>query len=377
MKRQVLILLGLSLSINCLAGGVVSGPWVTEARENSLTVLWTTDVPGQAYVELENGQKVWETFAGRHIFQRLHTIKLEGLKPGEIVKYRVCGIDLKDDSNARDPKFGATWEGEWHSVRTFDPKAPQCRFSVFNDIHLKTAKYRALASQVDSSATDFIFLNGDIVSAGNYCADTLARYMLDPLGGLPSGIPVLFSRGNHEGRGNGTRVVADVFPNSNPAPFYYTFRSGPAAVIVFDGGETHVSRSQAYCGDDYYVDYMEEQLSWAKRVVRSREFRSAPVKICLVHVPMIDHEDKSDYLLQRWMNRHFMELLNKAGIDLMIGADLHEFMWCEPGTMGNKFPIIVNDDVRRMEVTCTKRGISLKTFNAEGEEEFEKLLKNL
>lgn len=370
MKKLVLILSAMVLSLRCLAGGVVSGPWVSEARETGLTVLWTTDLPGQAYVELADGRKVWETFAGRHIFQRFHTVRLKGLKPGEVVTYRVCGIDLKDDSNARDPKFGLEWEGEWHSVRTFDRKAPECRFSVFNDIHMKTAKYSSLAAQVDSSATDFIFLNGDIVTAGNYSADTLAHYMLDPLGGLPAGIPVLFARGNHEGRGNGTRAVADVFPNADPAPFYYMFRDGPAAFIVFDGGETHVKRSRAYCGDDCFVDYMEEQLEWAKRAVKSREFRSAPVKICLVHVPMIDHEDKTDFLLQRWMNQHFMELLNKAGIDLMIGADLHEFMWCEAGSMGNKFPIIVNDDVRRMDVVCTRKGISLKTFNAAGEEEF-------
>jgi hypothetical protein len=373
-KRLTLLLLGLVLGINCLAGGVVSGPWVTETRENSITVLWTTDVPGQAYVELADGRKIWETFAGRHIFQRLHTVHLEGLQPGEVVTYRVCGVDLVDDRNARDPKFGATWEGEWHSVRTFDRKAPECRFSVINDIHMKTAKYRSLAAQVDSSATNFIFLNGDIVSAGNYVVDSLARYMIDPLGGLPAGIPVLFARGNHEGRGNGTRAVAEVFPNSDPAPFYYTFRSGPAAFIVFDGGETHVKRSRAYCGDDYFVEYMEEQLAWARKAMKSKEFRSAPVKICLVHVPMIDHEDKTDFLLQRWMNQHFMSLLNKAGIDLMIGADLHEFMWCEPGTMGNKFPIIVNDDVRRMDVVCTRKGISLKTFNAAGEEEFSKEL---
>ena len=74
MKRLTLLLLGLTMGLSCLAGGVVSGPWVTETRENCLTVLWTTDVPGQAYVELADGSRIWETFAGRHIFQRLHTV---------------------------------------------------------------------------------------------------------------------------------------------------------------------------------------------------------------------------------------------------------------------------------------------------------------
>jgi hypothetical protein len=63
----------------------------------------------------------------------------------------------------------------------------------------------------------------------------------------------------------------------------------------------------------------------------------------------------------------------KAGIDLMIGADLHEFMLCEPGTMGNRFPILVNDNERRLQFECSRRGrIHVSTFNASGEKEFER-----
>ena len=47
---------------------------------------------------------------------------------------------------------------------------------------MRTREFGSLAAQVDSSATDFIFLNGDIVSAGNYVLDTLVRYSIEPLG---------------------------------------------------------------------------------------------------------------------------------------------------------------------------------------------------
>ena len=66
-------------------------------------------------------------------------------------------------------------------------------------------------------------------------------------------------------------------------------------------------------------------------------------------------------------------MLNEAGINLMIGADLHEFMLCEAGTMGNNFPILVNDDVRRLDVQCTpSEGIAVKMFNDKGVLEFER-----
>ena len=374
MKKTALFLLGLLAGLQCLAGGIVSGPWVSETRENSLTILWTTDVPGMGCIEFEDGSRLWDTFAGRRIFPRFHSVHLTGLAPGEIVRYRVCGVDLVDDSNARDPRFGDSWEGQWHSVRTFNAKDAECHFSVFNDVHMRTSKFSALAAQVDSAATNFLFLNGDIVSAGNYGVDTLAKYEIDPMGALPAGLPVLFARGNHEGRGNGVKAVAEVFPNADPAPFYYTFRQGPVAFIVFDAGETHEKRSISYCGSEVFAEYLYEQIAWAEKAMQEDAFRNAPVKICILHVPMIDHPDKNDYLLQRWLNVHMVPMLNEAGIDLMIGADLHEFMYCEPGTMGNNFPIIVNDDARRLQVDCTRFFLSLKMVNADGEVEFSKNL---
>ena len=372
MKKILLILLSATLCLNVMAGGVKSGPWVTEARTDRITILWTSDVPGMAWVELADGTKVWETFAGRRVFHRLHSIRIGGLQGGSILRYRVCGQDIKDDSNARNPEFGEVYEGEWHRVRIFDQKAAECRFSVFNDIHMRLPQYEALVAQVDSASTDFLFLNGDIVSAGNYDLDTYTRYTLEPLGNLPAGIPVLFGRGNHEGRGNNVELMADVFPNEDPAPFYYTFRQGPVAFIVFDAGETGKNRSILYSGKDVYEEYLNEQIEWAKKALQERWFRRAPVKVCLLHVPMIDHPDKTDYLLQRWLNVHFVPMLNRAGIDLMVGADLHQFMFCEKGTMGNAFPIIVNDEAHRLDFTYSHGHITVRTFHPNGTKEFER-----
>ena len=348
--------------------GLQWGPWVTETRENSLSILWVSEKPGMAWVELEDGTRVWETFAGRRIFGRLHKIHLKDLQPGATVKYRVGGENLKDDSNPRKPKFDTSYTHQWESVKTFNAEAPTCRFSVLNDIHLQVDKYSALVSKVDPSATDFLFLNGDIATTGNYQLDSLVRYELAPLGELSARVPVLF------GRGNNVQLVADIFPNSDPAPFYYTFRQGPVAFVVFDGGETGHDRSILFSGSAVYEEYLKEQLEWAKKALLDPSFFYAPVKICVMHVPMIDHEDKTDFLLQRWLNVNFMELLNQVGLDLMIGADLHEFMYCEPGTMGNSFPIMVNDDVRRLDVFSDGKKITLHMFNAKGELEFNKEL---
>ena len=374
MKKLLLLTALLLCGVPAFCQGLQWGPWVTETRENSLSILWVSEQPGMAWVELEDGTRIWETFAGRRVFQRLHKIHLQGLKPGAEVRYRVGGENLKDGSHPKNPKFGTTYADDWRSVKIFDSQASACRFTVFNDIHLRTGEYRALASQVDPAATDFFFLNGDIATAGNYVLDTLVKYELWPLGELAATHPVLFARGNHEGRGDNVQLVADIFPNSDPAPFYYTFRQGPVAFVVFDAGETGHDRSILYRGSEVYQEYLAEQLEWARKALLEPSFFYAPVKVCLLHVPMIDHEDKTDYLLQRWLNIHFMELLNQVGLDLMIGADLHEFMYCEPGTMNNSFPILVNDDARRLDFFSDGKNITLHMFNAEGELEFEKAI---
>ena len=371
MKRTLILLAALALGLQCFAQGLKAGPWVCNAREDRVTILWTSEVPGTACVELEDGTFKYDTFAGRHIFRRLHGVTITGLQRGTSIKYRVHGQNLVDGSNARNPLFGDTYESAWHSVRTLSSKSRTCRFSVFNDVHMRVGKYESLAAGVPRNS-DFIFLNGDICSAGNYVLDTAVRYAIEPLGSLAANTPVFFGRGNHEGRGDNVQLFADIFPNANPAPFYYTFRQGPAAFIVFDAGETGRSRSILYSGGPVYEEYLNEQLEWAKTAVKDPLFRKAPVKICILHVPMIDHPDKDDYLLQRWLNQHFMSLLNKAGIDLMIGADLHEFMLCEAGTMGNNFPILVNNEARRLDVDITGSGpIKVQIYAPSGEMEFQ------
>lgn len=371
MKKLLFLLSSLLVGMHCFAGGILSGPWVADVREDRLTVVWTTAEPSTAFVELKDGTTLWETFAGRRVFGRLHKVRITGLTPGEVLHYRVGGIPVVDDTNPRDPTFGDPFAGPWHSTRTFDSAKGTCRFSVFNDIHMRTEQFAALAGQVDSSATDFLFLNGDIVTAANYTLDSLVHNAIDPLGSLPAGIPLLFARGNHEGRGNNVQLVADVFPNEDPAPFYYSFREGPVACLVLDGGETHTKRSTVYSGAKVYETYLQEQYEWAEKALQEPAFREAPVKVCLIHVPMIDPEGKQGFYIQRWLHKRFLPLLNEAGIDLMISADLHEFLFYEPGTMNNAFPILVNDDLRRLDFTYGDGTALIRTFNAKGEQEFE------
>jgi len=342
------------------------GPWVTNVTEDSASILWTSSNPGMGWVETADGNKIYDIFAGRRTFGKMHRVDIKGLAKGGTLKYRVGGEYLLDDSNARYPQFGDSWCGEWNEVRLFDADDDHTVFSVMNDIHLHTDVYSKLTSAIDIDSTDFIFLNGDIASAGNYDIDKLVKYEIKPLGEHSHSLPLFFARGNHEGRGNGIRNVAQVFPNAQSDAFYYTFRDGQAAFIVFDAGETGEDRSILYSGSEVYEDYIREQMEWAKKAMAQKEFADAPLKVCFIHVPMIDHPDKNEYKLQRWLNTNVLPLLNEAGIDIMIGADLHVNLECLPGTMGNNFPIIVNGTLNRLDFKAKDGKMSIRCYDADG-----------
>ncbi len=62
-----------------------------------------------------------------------------------------------------------------------------------------------------------------------------------------------------------------------------------------------------------------------------------------------------------------MPVLNKAGISAMFAAHLHKWRVDEPGTVsGANFPVIVNSNCERMEVSASKSGISIAAFAPDG-----------
>lgn len=362
----ICLLACLSMQAQGVKSDVKVGPWITNVSDCSATILWTTETPGKAWVELEDGTKVWETFAGRRIFGRSHAVKISGLQPGQVVRYRVGGELLESDRNAYDPKFGDSFSDGWHQFRTFDPAAKTCSFTMFNDIHMQVDKYGRMAACVDSASTDFIFLNGDIASAGNYTLDSLVGCSIKPLGELACSHPLMFARGNHEGRGNNTPLVKAVYPNDGPG-FYYMFRVGPVAFIVFDQGETHTDRAASYSGTEVFESYLLEQLEWAKEAVKDPMFSEAEAQICFIHAAMFDDPNTKKYELQRWMNKNIVPFLNEAGIDLMLGADLHAFRLDQPGQWGNDFPILTNDDAQRLKFFYSDGLVSIEIYDERGE----------
>ena len=239
------------------ASNLLYGPWVCNVTENGFTVLWVTEKPSLDYVEIApadgssfDGQyreKFYQTSHGRRTAGTYHCVRIDSLKPGTEYRYRIVGKVIEDDSNVYRINYGLLRQisaRRDHSVRTLDSKAEVCRFSMMNDIHGNDKVYAELAAGIDLKKTDFLVLNGDMVSNARQI-DTVIKHMVLPIQEQAARLPLFYARGNHEGRGADFDKLYDMFPTST-GQFYYSFRQGPAAFLVLDAGPSSPYTTHRY-----------------------------------------------------------------------------------------------------------------------------------
>lgn len=354
--------------------GIVYGPWIQNVTEDSFTVLFTTSEKCLCEVELapDNGiewyqneyPKFYETSSGRRLYGKFHAIKVTGLQKATSYRYRIVGKPVIDESSAYALVYGAERAiGGRHTVRTLDYSAPTCRFSMVNDMHFDTEKYSALIGGMDRKKTDFVVLCGDIISFSD-ARDTLLKYTFEPIKDVCGDFPVIFARGNHEGRGAEWYLTGEAFPTGT-GEFYYTFRQGPVAFIVLDAGEDKPDSDPEYSGQGAYDQYRQEELEWLKEAVREPSFASAPVKVCLMHIPTLDAPDA--WYSQHWAAQNFTPVLNEAGVKLMLSGHHHRYILAKPGEYGNDYTIIANSNKERLDFEAGRDGkISLKFYDQSG-----------
>ena len=371
--KAILILL-LALPFSVSATNLLYGPWVQNVGENGFTVIWVTEKPSLDYVEVAPADglpfesveraKYYQSSNGRRITRRYHSVRIDNLEPGTEYRYRIVGQVLKDDSNPYHLVFGTLRQlsERTHSVRTLDASADTCRFTIFNDIHGNDARFTALASGVDASKTDFIVLNGDIISFVNEI-DTLVKHTVQPIAHLTDQLPLFYARGNHETRGSDFDKVYDLFPTST-GEFYYSFRHGPAAFIVLDAGEDKPDDHPEYAGTADFDAYRLQQTEWLKEAVNDPAFLSAPVKICIMHIPTIAHE--GSWYTVRWITEHWTPILENAGIDVLLSGHYHRWQLSEAGQDGTNYPVVINSNLERLDVTVTPSGLQLTTYSIDG-----------
>lgn len=351
----------------------VYGPWIQNVTEDSFTVLFKTDCKSLARVEVtaDDGktwyqsahQPYYDTVSGRRLTSDFHAIKVTGLKPATTYCYRAIAKRIADDSNPYGVKYGAEETlCEVKKIRTLDYNAPTCRFSMVNDMHNDVKKYSTLMSGMDKAKTDFVVLCGDIISYAPG-ADSVMKYTFGPIDDIAASFPVIYARGNHEGRGPEWYDIPKLFP-SPTGEFYFSFRQGPVAFLVLDLGEDKPDSDPEYSGQAAYDQFRAEELEWIRKAVKEPAFASAPHKVVLVHIPTFDAP--SAWYSQHWGAVNLNPVLNEAGVELMLSGHHHKYIKADPGEYGNDFTIIANDNKSRLDFEADKDKMTVRIYGVDG-----------
>ena len=132
--------------------------------------------------------------------------------------------------------------------------------------------------------------------------------------------------------------------------------------MVLDCGEDKPDNDIEYWGLADFDRYRETEADWLKGVVASEEFRQAPLRIVLLHIPPLHY----DWHGGREIQRLFMPLLQGAGVDLMLCGHLHKAFYTAAGEDKYDFPVLINSNRECVRVTVEGRKIEAEIRDAAG-----------
>ena len=380
MKKGILtylLLLSAGLLQAALPGvKIEAGPYLQAVTETGFTVVWASDTDAVAWVEVapDDGSdfyaaerpRYYHSEHGKRIIGRLHRVPVTGLETGTRYRYRIFTQGILENGGNKGVIPGRiaasrVYKHEPYYATTLNPDKKTISFAVVNDIHGNDSLFRQLLGGVTEKNTDFVVLNGDMTSMIESERQLFDGYLRSASELFAANVPFCFVRGNHENRGAFSYRASDYFPTPT-GRFYYTFRHGPAFFVVLDCGEDKPDNDIEYSGLADFDRYRETEADWLKGVVASEEFRQAPLRIVLLHIPPLHY----DWHGGREIQRLFMPLLQGAGVDLMLCGHLHKAFYTAAGEDKYDFPVLINSNRECVRVTVEGRKIEAEIRDAAG-----------
>lgn len=355
------------------------GPFVQNVTTTGFTVVWVSDVDAIGWVEVAPVDDQHFYYAERPRFydlsgcgikpvNKIHKVEVTGLKPATSYRYRVMMKAVDHHYSTLDITYGKeyganTYTAVLPAVTTQKESYKEVKFAVVNDLHEKDSLLRRLfADEKRNKEFDFVFFNGDMTSTISR-EEKIMNFVLKPASEtFASYVPLYVTRGNHEFRGKDAIRLLDyyAFPEGKP---YYTFQFGDVFFLVMDSGEdkpdSDIEYQDAYCTDPYLL----KEAEWIKGVVASEAWKNARRRIVFSHIPP---ETKNAWHGNYNMATMFLPVLNDAGVDVMISGHYHQYFSRKKGEHGAAFPVIINANCERMEVTVTSGKIAFEVFDTDG-----------
>ncbi|MBQ9543721.1 MAG: metallophosphoesterase [Clostridia bacterium] len=302
-------------------------------------VIFLTDCPGIGWAEVD-GREYGETVGG--------------LRRSDLVVHRVfVPMEELDAAGGYSVNFAPVRErapywpksGEVATARyAFRGIKDKKSLNVYHlcDTHSHLSGPVAAAGFFPDGA-DLIILNGDIPDHSG-SAEMIRKVHLLCAQVAHGSIPIVFSRGNHDTRGECAVDFVFQTPNVN-GDFFFTTRLGGVWTLVLDCGEDKPDSSEEYGGMVAFDAYRRRQTEFLKRINENarNEYLAPGVtsRIAVCHI----YPALNDNLFSKEIFSEWMEQLNAMGLDLMLCGHNHNTLFfgkeAAPGFAQRNFPMAI------------------------------------
>lgn len=292
-----------------LKNKITAGPAVFEF-ETAYAVVWETSQKGSGCVKFAKDGKehiAWDAKSGViRTDDTVHCVKI----PKEAFRscrYKVFsqGVRFKFGYSALK---GKCIENEYTDFNG-EEKEDNVNLLVLSDVH-DMAHLAKKAVSLFTEKPDIIILLGDIASETEK-KKAYVDGVLKLAGEVTKGqIPVVYTRGNHETRGEFASQMIKYFP-SDSGEFYFTLNQKAFSAIIIDSGEDKEDGHVEYSGLVDFSGYREQEYAWLCSL-EVNEF-SGKYKLAFSHDPFIAEHFGKDWTLP----------LKKLGADILIGGHIH------------------------------------------------------
>lgn len=347
---------------------ILHGPFLQAPSETGVTISWGTSRKCVSRVEYRaDTAKDWLTNTPVHhglvdADIAYQNVSITNLAPGTRYVYRVVSREIADFKFYR-VTYGGTVISAENRFTTFDARKPRTSFVVVNDRHEKPLPLAASLATVKWTNIDLAILNGDMVNAVKDEAQ-LFQSIIDPCAqSFGASVPLVYVRGNHETRGSFARRLMDYFPTES-GRYYYSFQQGPVSFLVLDCGEDKGDGNVEYHGLVEFEPYMRQQEAWLARQIEDPAFQKARYRVCLLHLPPAAKPD-AKFIRPQWILDHFVPLLNRGKVDLLISAHTHKYA-IQPAGGGVNFPMIIGGTETLIRCDATADQIRVTSADLSG-----------
>ncbi|TXH20781.1 MAG: metallophosphoesterase family protein [Chitinophagaceae bacterium] len=351
---------------------ITHGPYLQAMTDTSVTIVWTTNKPSTAWVELapddqshfyqKERNKFFDASNGLKNIDTVHRVTLNHLKPATSYRYRIFSQEVLSHVWVN-VQYGKTASSAVYQKKplnfTTNKRSGDISFVVVNDIHERSSVLKQLLSHVDFTATDFVVFNGDMINNSTSQDQIFKGFMDTAVSVFASEKPMYYARGNHETRAPFASRFAAYFPTNNHQ-LYYMFQQGDACFIVLDGGEDKPDSDIEYSGITDMDAYRSEQAIWLQKAVNSEVLRKAKYKIAICHIPAVKGWHGNEEIMSKWV-----PILNKAGIQVMLSGHEHRHRIVPPNKQA-QFPVIINSNNNLLKANLSNGVARFSVYDASG-----------